>query len=42
MNTIALTRNLAVILMAAAALGLVEAWLGLRRRLAPHGVRIDG
>src|SRR5947208_281736 len=29
-------------LLAAAALGLVEAWLGLRRRLAPHGVRIDG
>jgi hypothetical protein len=29
-------------LLAAAALGLVEAWFGLRRRLAPHGVRIDG
>src|SRR6185437_6345656 len=29
-------------LLAAAALGLVEAWLGLRRPLAPHGVRIDG
>ncbi|HEX6440758.1 MAG TPA: DUF2232 domain-containing protein [Stellaceae bacterium] len=29
-------------LLAAAALGLVEAWLGLRRRLAPQGVRIDG
>jgi hypothetical protein len=29
-------------LLAAAMLGLVEAWLGLRRRLAPHGVRIDG
>jgi hypothetical protein len=29
-------------LLVAAALGLVEAWLGLRRRLAPQGVRIDG
>lgn len=29
-------------LLAAAMLGVVEAWLGLRRRLAPHGVRIDG
>ena len=29
-------------LLAAAALGLVEAWLGLRRRLAPQGGRIDG
>jgi hypothetical protein len=29
-------------LLVAAMLGLVEAWLGLRQRLAPHGVRIDG
>src|SRR5436305_1877817 len=29
-------------LLAAMVLGLFEAWLGLRRRLAPHGVHIDG
>jgi hypothetical protein len=29
-------------LLVAAILGLFEAWLGLRRRLAPHGVHIDG
>jgi predicted membrane protein DUF2232 len=29
-------------LLAAMLLGLVEAWLGLRRRLAPQGVHIDG
>jgi hypothetical protein len=29
-------------LLAAAVLGLLETWLGLRRRLAPHGVTIDG
>ncbi|TMJ62499.1 MAG: DUF2232 domain-containing protein [Alphaproteobacteria bacterium] len=29
-------------LLAAMVLGLFEAWLGLRRRLAPHGVQIDG
>ena len=29
-------------LLAAAILGLFESWLGLRRRLAPHGVSIDG
>jgi len=29
-------------LVAAAILGLFESWLGLRRRLAPHGVSIDG
>ncbi|HKS89668.1 MAG TPA: DUF2232 domain-containing protein [Stellaceae bacterium] len=28
--------------IAAAVLGLLEPWLGLRRRLAPHGVVIDG
>jgi hypothetical protein len=29
-------------LLAAAMLGVFEAWLGLRRRLAPQGVQIDG
>jgi predicted membrane protein DUF2232 len=29
-------------LLVAAILGLFEAWLGLRRRFAPHGVHIDG
>jgi len=29
-------------LLVAAILGLFEAWLGLRRRLAPHGVHLDG
>jgi hypothetical protein len=28
--------------LAAAVLGLLETWLGLRRRLAPQGVNIDG
>jgi hypothetical protein len=29
-------------LLIAAVVGLLENWLGLRRRLAPHGVCIDG
>jgi hypothetical protein len=29
-------------LLAVAVLGLLESWLGLRRRLAPQGVLIDG
>ena len=29
-------------LLAVAVLGLLETWLGLRRRLAPQGVSIDG
>jgi hypothetical protein len=29
-------------LLAIAVLGLLDSWLGLRRRLAPHGVSVDG